>query len=691
MDAHIANETKFQLNYGVSPRDRTLVHLIIPTACLVKSGIVPTKLIKPTDGEDLPTSSFKVITQTRYHASGKCTPWESTFGGFIPNGAITNTLVPTCPRDHPYLFRVSPDPGGLFITLEIYCDVNRQFDPFNIIAIRLEIPNDRKTYELLFTYDELLPPGTRYGADASRLTFLCKNFSAYTKRHPGLPDRAVVAGANIEACMGDDTISNHTQSLTQDGTIDALHQLVNGGGFDTPTAISRLEDTDREIMSLIRRASEAITTRHPVRRVPQHQKDGCGVASGLRQGAIGISNHKNRPMATGDVRQETDALLSGLEPRGSGRFIQTSRPYTHREENPENLLIISQEQPKPLTPLDWLDIGHVALLGGDTPSDVWRRRPISLVARRHYITGETFVVVSYENSIAWGGRRAKESNLDGSLIKIISAECLAHGINHPRDLQYDVRKRIIEQYPMLEVPLGDLPPPMLAFDVAAEVVLLERFKNACIQALIASMTETITTQPRMSQLLEYELHDTQRDYIHKVVNRIPELLKALVGSITQISVRDFRDSSLMLAALGHLNAISPASGGVGRLPYHQAWIPNISGGDAMYLFDYFSSSGSVLRLSAEPLAVLLTKCVGGQYRCRFARVSQGSGSRSYERYLPGECYAYICIGFNREFRGIIVFPGGFAFHVTPADHLIWPAHLFEAILSRFCWSIPPTP
>ncbi|PVE27043.1 hypothetical protein DC043_15445, partial [Enterococcus faecalis] len=112
---------------------------------------------------------------------------------------------------------------------------------------------------------------------------------------------------------------------------------------------------------------------------------------------------------------------------------------------------------------------------------VWRRRPVSLVARRHYQTGETFVVVAYEHSTAWGGRRGPASE---PLARVLAEECERHGVEHPRALPAEARLELVRRHAELAVPLGDEEPPLPVFDATAELVLLERFRSACVRALL---------------------------------------------------------------------------------------------------------------------------------------------------------------------------------------------------------------
>ncbi|AIL02963.1 DNA packaging tegument protein UL17 [Equid alphaherpesvirus 3] len=704
MNAHIANETRHQMAHA-RRRDRGLVHIVIPDACLAKAGIEPFRLgSRRAPGSSAAT--FRVYAQTRYHASGECSPWRSVFSGYVSSGALASALVPALPEEHPGLFRFVPDSGGLFVSLDVECDANGRFDAFTVAALRVDLADDPLLREVLFTYDELLPPGTRYGADAARVALLCRQFAAYVRSRPDLPHDAVVAGSHIEAGLRDAAASDAALPEVVDGdAINPSEGLVSGGGFDNAQALARLEEDDREIMSLIRRATEAIARRNPVR-VRGDAAEGGGpvrrrhVASGLRQGARG-ARPPDAPAApgAGGGQREAAALLMGLEPPNSGRFVEGGgRRHLPRQglrapadrESPagalDDVLLITPENANPLTALDWLDVGYAALAGGDTPADVWRRRPVSMVARKHYSTRETFVVLSYEHSTAWGGRRAPTGHLAGSAHPAVLRACLVAGVDHPRNLPPEAREKLVAEFPFLRVPLANTPPPVAAFDAAGETALLGSFRAACVTALLDAVAESLRASPRMSQLLEYELHDRHRECILRVTERAPELLEAVALAVRHASVAEFVNGALMLSALSYLS--SRAGAPAGRLPCHRAWFPSLAGGNAVFLFDYYSSGGEVVRVSPAPLAIFVDAPQSGQHSCRFARGAPSAASRTYERYLPGECYAYVCLGFNRALEALVVFPGGFAFRADVAKQLVWPAHLVEPILARFCWTIP---
>ncbi|BAV93095.1 DNA packaging tegument protein UL17 [Equid alphaherpesvirus 4] len=704
MDAHIANETKHLMTHG-NRNTLAMVHVIIPDECLKKAGIEPARLSNRHRASPSTTPAFRVFTQTRYHATGKCSLWRTIFAGYVQRGAIASALVPTIPSDHPRLFQSTPDSGGLFVSLEIECDADGRFDAFTIVALRIDITDDSRTTEILFTYDELLPPGTRYGADSARIALLCRQFVAYVNSHSNVSDSAIKAASHIEATFAEDLKSTGCHQLSQGSRINPTEYLFSGGGFDNNQVLARLEEDDKEIMSLIRRASEVIAKRNPVRVLNTQDRNGASlrrkcIASGLKQGAIGAHapGSSTRDGAS-HSSQEGTALLLGLEPPDSGRFVNSGSRRHLPQQGPkspvgkdcssgaiDDVLLLTPENSTPLTPLDWLDVGHAAVAGGDTPVDVWRRRPISLVARKHYGTCETFVVVSYENSTAWGGRRARDGHLTGSINPAVLQACVAVGVDHPRNLPPETRAALIAQFPMLRIPLGDTPPPVAAFDAAAELALIEHFRKACVSALLAAISERLRVEPRMSQLIEYDIPNNNRDCIISVAQRAPELLEAVALAIQNVSIAEFCNSALMLAALSHLNILSKNNHG--RIPYHKSWLPSLAGGPDAFIFDYYSSGGEVIKVSHVPLAILVSATRTGQHSCKFARGEPGVSAKTYERYLPGECYAYICVGLNRSFDAIVVLPGGFACRANASRKLAWPAHLIEPILERYCWTIP---
>lgn len=53
-----------------------------------------------------------------------------------------------------------------------------------------------------------------------------------------------------------------------------------------------------------------------------------------------------------------------------------------------------------------------------------------------------------------------------------------------------------------------------------------------------------------------------------------------------------------------------------------------------------------------------------------------------EKFLPGESYAYICVGYDEHLHIAIVLPAGFM--LTAHTEFNWPVARIEAVLSRLC-------
>ncbi|ANZ03070.1 UL17 protein [Suid alphaherpesvirus 1] len=577
-----------------------LVHVIVPDPLLRRAGVDP-------------LAPFAAHAQTRYHGSGVCEPWVSVFAGHVQTGAVESVLtLPPLQR--------ARGPGGLFVSLPLA--LGAHFDGFTAVALRVG------ARELIFTYDELLPARTRYNVDGERLERLCRQFANYARARRVAPEVAA-AGGHIDALLPPAA-----------ATIDGEAQLTRGG-FDDPAA-PHARDADREILSLVRRADELVAARHPVR---------SHVASGLMQGAL--ARRGGDGGGSGALEAAAAVPAAPREAAGGG----DGGGAAWRDE-----LLLTPQDPRPLTALDWLDAGYAALAGGDAPAHVWRRRPVSLVARRHYQTGETFVVVAYEHSTAWGGRRGPASE---PLARVLAEECERHGVEHPRALPAEARLELVRRHAELAVPLGDEEPPLPVFDATAELVLLERFRNACVRALLAGVRESVRREPRMRQIIEFAIRPRDREAVLDVAGRAPALLDAFARRLEQTPAREMVDSGLMTAAAAHLAARATA----GYVTFESG--PLLGG---VFLFDYYSAGGEVIRVTRAPPAVAVEPATRGQFACRFRGASH--------RCLPGESYAYLCVGVSRDLRALVVLPGGFGFFA--ALRLEWPAALVDPVLERLC-------
>lgn len=702
MEAHLANETKHCLARGRGAAN-TVVHLIVSADCLRAAGADPGRLFTaaapaaaeaalgaPRGGSA--RADFSAAAQTRFHGSGACSAWEPVFAAYVPAGALASVLLPTQPADRPPLFAaaVGADGGGLFVSLPVALPEGADgafFDPFTRAALRLEMA-DGELVDLLFAYDELLPAGTRYEADVPRMAALCWQFVHYTRRHAGLPPAAVAAAEHMEACLVE---GGRAPPLPPGGRV-CPERVLAEGGFDDPAAVARLEDSDREVLALIRRAAEVVAARHPLRRARAPIRSPRAVAAGLLQGAraTAAAGAAAAPALPPDAAAALLPAPAG--PRDSAGAGEPGLGAVARALAGDTLVATAATR-RARTLAEWFDAGHCALLGGDTPCDAWRRRPLSLVARRHYETGEGFVVVSYEQSAGWGGRRAPGARRPESVAGELARACEREGAAHPRALSAAARAELARRHPFLAAPLGEpgAPPPVEAFDAGAEALLAERFRAACAGALVRALARACEARPDLPQRFHYDVRETQRGCLEDVARRVPAFLRALAGALGALSAREFLNSALCAAAVAHLSAARPD--GPGLLPYHRACFLLLAGGERALLFDYFSFGGEVIKVSRSPLAATTAQEPGrrlGSIRLLDAGAKSGRAP-ACGSYAPGESYAYACVGFSRRLQCTVVFPGGFALEADVAAHLDWPARLREAVLGRLGRPLPAPP
>ncbi|SCO83579.1 DNA packaging tegument protein UL17 [Spheniscid alphaherpesvirus 1] len=702
MEAHLANETKYLLDHKQRDRTSSLIHIVIPDACLVKNGVG--MQFSRTREQRL---TFRTEIQVRYHGSGECTPWNNVFSGYVTSGALTSILVPSVPG-HQRMFRANNDMGGLFVSLPIICDDRGRYDSFTVVVLRI-IFTEREFCEMMFTYDELIPCGTRYGADASRLATLCKQFCTYVRTNRSV-SRLEVVGAKLEACLNEDT-SIGSSSTANIEIIDPETQMQRGG-VDNPDVIARIEDEDREVMTLIRRAAEVAAKRRRVHAATRNRNlrasnddSNCSrtgnrvVASGLLQGAKSMAT-LDRNGSTNRLYDSIDqaAMLAGLEAPGTGRFVRDAcsasagRPGTNSSIKTDvasvlnDTLLLVPGDPEPSGPLEWLDVGCAYLAGGDTPADAWRRRPVSMVARRHFGSGERFVVISYDGSIAWGGRRVPEDMKPEAIMPVISEACITEKVDHPRKLPEDIREKVIEEYPSMRAVLGHTVPLLSTFDVGAEIEFMGRFQSACMRALARAAITRLNEIQRLPQMIRYDFKECHNEYLASISSRTPDLLRMLIANIESEKIKDFVGSSMIISALIRIITSTTT---FGYVPYCRQDSLRLIASDKCFLFDYYSTGGEIIKVSKYPIAISIDEDVRShrQFSCQFAYESSRTSS-TCERFLPGESYAYLCIGFNKNMTALIVLPGGFALDVDVAAFFEWPVNAVEPILSRLCKKIP---
>ncbi|ATB17332.1 tegument protein [Human alphaherpesvirus 2] len=690
MNAHFANEVQYDLTRDPSS-PASLIHVIISSECLAAAGVPLSALVRgrPDGGA---AANFRVETQTRAHATGDCTPWRSAFAAYVPADAVGAILAPVIPA-HPDLLPRVPSAGGLFVSLPVACDAQGVYDPYTVAALRLAWgPWATCARVLLFSYDELVPPNTRYAADGARLMRLCRHFCRYVARlGAAAPAAATEAAAHLSLGMGESgTPTPQASSVsggagpavvgTPDPPISPEEQLTAPGG-DTATAEDvSITQENEEILALVQRAVQDVTRRHPVRARPKHAAS--GVASGLRQGALVHQAVSGGALGASDA----EAVLAGLEPPGGGRFATPGGPRAAGEDVLNDVLTLVPGTAKPRSLVEWLDRGWEALAGGDRPDWLWSRRSISVVLRHHYGTKQRFVVVSYENSVAWGGRVARPPRLSSELATALTEACAAERVVRPHQLSPAAQTALLRRFPALEGPLRHPRPVLQPFDIAAEVAFVARIQIACLRALGHSIRAALQGGPRIFQRLRYDFGPHQSEWLGEVTRRFPVLLENLMRALEGTAPDAFFHTAYALAVLAHLGG----QGGRGRrrlVPLSDDIPARFADSDAHYAFDYYSTSGDTLRLTNRPIAVVIDGDVNGreQSKCRFMEGSPSTAPhRVCEQYLPGESYAYLCLGFNRRLCGLVVFPGGFAFTINTAAYLSLADPVARAVGLRFC-------
>ncbi|AFV26905.1 DNA packaging tegument protein UL17 [Chimpanzee herpesvirus strain 105640] len=689
MNAHFANEVQYDINRDPSS-PASLIHVILSSECLAAAGVPLSALVRgrPDGGA---TANFRVETQTRAHATGDCTPWRSAFAAYMPADAVGAILAPVIPA-HPDLLPRVPSAGGLFVSLPVACDAQGVYDPYTVAALRLAWgPWATCARVLLFSYDELVPPNTRYAADGARLMRLCRHFCRYVARlGAAAPAAAKEAAAHLSLGMGESGTPNPQSSSAPPGAgpttvgppeppISPEEQLTAPGGDTATTEDVSITQENEEILALVQRAVQDVTRRHPVRARPKHAAS--GVASGLRQGALVHQAVSGGALGASDA----EAVLAGLEPPGGGRFATPGAPRAAGEDILNDVLTLVPGAAKPRSLVEWLDRGWEALACGDRPDWLWSRRSISVVLRHHYGTKQRFVVVSYENSVAWGGRRARPPQLSSELATALTEACAAERVVRPHQLSPAGQTALLRRFPALEGPLRHPRPVLPPFDIAAEVAFVARIQIACLRALGHSIRAALQGGPRISQRLRYDFGPDQSEWIGEVTRRFPVLLENLMRAIEGTAPDAFFHTAYALAVLAHLGG----QGGRGRrlVPLSDDIPARFADSNAHYVFDYYSTSGDTLRLTNRPIAVVIDGDVNRceQSKCRFMEGSPSTAPRRVcEQYLPGESYAYLCLGFNRRLCGLVVFPGGFAFTINTAAYLSLADPVARAVVLRFC-------
>ncbi|UVC67047.1 DNA packaging tegument protein UL17 [Human alphaherpesvirus 1] len=691
MNAHLANEVQYDLGHGPG-RPSSLVHVIISSECLAAAGIPLAALMRGRPGLGT-AANFQVEIQTRAHATGDCTPWCTAFAAYVPADAVGELLAPVVPA-HPGLLPRASSTGGLFVSLPVVCDAQGVYDPYAVAALRLAWGSGASCARvILFSYDELIFNIAACGADSTRIMRVCRHLCRYVALlGAAAPPAAKEAAAHLSTWVWESASPARPQPLARSragapadppivgastSPISPEEQLTAPGGDTTAAQDVSIAQENEEILALVQRAVQDVTRRHPVRARPG--RAACGVASGFARGALVHQAVSGGAMGAADA----DAVLAGLELPG-GRLRAPAPHGPGGEDILNDVLTLTPGTAKPRSLVEWLDRGWEALAGGDRPDWLWSRRSISVVLRHHYGTKQRFVVVSYENSVAWGGRRARPPPLSSALATALTGACAAERVVRPHQLSPAGQAELLPAFPALEVPPSHpRPVPRPLLDIAAEVAFTARIHLACLRGLAS--WDALQGGPRISQRLRYDFGPDQRAWLGEVTRRFPILLENLMRAVEGTAPDAFFHTAYALAVLAHLGG----RGGRGRrvVPLGDDLPARFADSDGHYVFDYYSTSGDTLRLNNRPIAVAMDGDVSKreQSKCRFMEAVPSTAPRRVcEQYLPGESYAYLCLGFNRRLCGIVVFPGGFAFTINIAAYLSLSDPVARAAVLRFC-------
>nr|WGO49747.1 DNA packaging tegument protein [Macropodid alphaherpesvirus 2] len=719
MDAHLANEVQYDLKRDVK-HPHHLLHIIISNGCLTASGL---SLAVFTVGAQFRSSlrskatqyaaTFRVQVQTRRHATGECTPWQDVFSSYRPQDGIGEILAPTIPK-HPNAIPKMSCSGGLFLSIPIECDAQGVYDPYTLVAIRISWGHVADcAHVMLFSYDELLPQATKYAADRPRVAQLCQHLCNYVSTlGSNAPPQAKEAAAHILMGLGacDDLLTDkrapqETMTMTKTSPIDPEVQLMAIGSDDqSDTSAPPSSQPPNEILSLVHKAIQTVMGKDPSRTASSTVSG--KVASGLKQGVCWANTIKPTSSET-----SANMMLSGLEPPGQCRAGSSYiNPLPTEGDLLNDVLTFAPGNKKPCSLLEWLDVCWVVLAGGDRFDWKWSRRAVSLVLRHHYGTKGRFIVVSYANSMAWGGQNCPQPALSADLSVALTTACARENVLRPPQLSSGARTELMTRFPLLRTFFQEQPLVLAPFDIAAEVAFHIQIQSLCTRALGAAIHASLQNAPHITQRVKYELAPAQNTWIESITHRLPHLLENVFKNIRAQDYNVFFRTAYGLSVIRFWGE----QGAYGRkwLPLSEDLPPEFQDRDTMYAFDYYSTGGETQRLNRTPIMVRFDGDVTKtQCRCHLVPHNKDEAlQRVCERYLPGESYAYMCLGFNRRLQLIVVFPGGFAFTANVLAYLEVPAAAAQAIVGRYCtvvqrpkgfvvslqrntepWPLPPSP
>lgn len=714
-------------------------HLVLSESCLAAFD-VPTFLL--ADG-----NNFYTEVQVRFHGCLRCTPWQRVFSVYAPSRALDRILLPDLGGWRTGPFRMTYDSGnswgGLFITVPVFCDPEKlSFDGYTAVAIRLAIcgaPDE--FYEMLFTYDEIAQPRTRFFADTARFDALalqiCEfhipaSWSPYRKEEfLKLRNKLVELIAverqtrSLDKVLRADSYITHNKPLILDPVLE-----------DEVSLEAKKKEADDAVRKLKEAAEKAVTRGGPQLRHQQQQQQrergdqapsASGhhhdtyvheardavrtVASGLSsivRGLGGASSASTSTSMLADSRY-SDALLAGLEPPGRSRGEQKTQ---RAPPDLESVIMADhgrkshRDAPKPpASTASGTMVGGggysieeclkalCAIISdlGASPQTAWTFGPISIASHACYNSGSPILVVTYSHR----GKRVYPPLVPGTTA--LSEALLSSGAAYPTDLSAEAREELLKRAPCFACPLGTsaVLEYQKLFSVDSEQVFLFGLQARVTTALITSLTVAVTraidratdTMP-LNQMVSYDLQVRDADYPAssrdpwpaKLAMEAADLIAGFCAILQTERFSVFARSGLWKAVLTHLASEDAQL----RLPFLAPFHLD----PAVYLFDYFRfGMGNVSRVTGDPNVVRLKPARrSGLSDCEFI---SGSASPSHpwavHKFLPGQFHSYLCMGINSELEGLIIFPGGFGLKFDLGETLgeVWDKNLDSVVLDRY--------
>ncbi|AAQ73729.1 tegument protein [Psittacid alphaherpesvirus 1] len=559
MEAHFVAAAAHSAAFGdrVGGESPYLSHIVLSERCMVNFG-VPTFLLASGN-------NFYAEVQIRFHGCLQCTQWRRVFSVYAPSSAIDRILLPdvssgNCGRSAP--FRIMYDSGnswgGLFISVPVFCDPEKlTFDGYTAVAVRLAICGSAdEFYEMLFTYDELAQPQTRFYADAGRFDALALQICEYhipaawpSRRKEEflnlrgrLLELIAARGSTrqLDKVLRADSYITHEQPLVPDPpkedeaaseakkkeADDAMKKLKDAAAKVASSDANRQrEPGDREqgvSAALLSTCSGMPGDHH----APQHAAVAGAVkavASGLNSIVRGLSAAGGAAATSAsqlaDIRY-TDALLAGLEPPGRNRG--EPRPQRRVPDLESVVMDDGQSRHDRVIPASGLGGARApasveeclkalcAIISdpGTPPQSAWTFGPISIVTHSCYNSGSPILIVTYSD----GGRRAYPPIVSG--ITALSEALLAAGASFPSDLNEDEKAELLRKAPCFARPMAadEAREYQKLFSVDSEQVFLfglqARVTTAMITALtvaVARATDQAADNLLLNQIVSYDL------------------------------------------------------------------------------------------------------------------------------------------------------------------------------------------